>query len=135
MGAREPDAGRMALDKVLGYLNFSSGAADPQFLAALNQVFEQVDQQAVGDRSWERLGELLKAELHTLPGQNPAFQDVQQAAAVLELTFDHLLPAYREFHRDLLFHQTAEGLFRPFFLGRAIEVVLKQGPPCSSSSA
>jgi hypothetical protein len=129
MGAREPDAGRMALDKVLGYLNFSSGAADPQFLAALNQVFEQVDQQAVGDRSWHRLADLLKVELQRLPGQNPAFQDVQQAAAVLELTFDHLLPAYREFHRDLLFHQTPEGLFRPFFLGRAMEVVLKQGAP------
>lgn len=129
MAGRETEAGRVALDKVLGYLNFSSGATDPQFLANLSLLFEQVDQQSLGDRSWWRLYELLQAELQQLNAHNPAFQDVRQAQAVLQLTFDKLLPAYREFHRDLLFHQTAESLFRPYFLARALEAVLKQGPP------
>ena len=38
-------------------------------------------------------------------------------------------PAYREFHRDLLFHQTDETLFQPFFIGRVCEAVLQQGGP------
>ncbi|WP_425615009.1 hypothetical protein NA78x_004897 [Anatilimnocola sp. NA78] len=129
MTGRETEAGRVALDKVLGYLNFSSGATDPQFLASLNLLFEQVDQQSLGDRSWQRLYEFLQRELGHIHATNPAFQDVQQATAVLELTFEKFLPAYREFHRDLLFHQTPEALFRPFFLGRALEAILRQGPP------
>ncbi|WP_145094562.1 hypothetical protein [Anatilimnocola aggregata] len=133
MTGRETEAGRLALDRVLGYLNFSSGSTDPQFLASLNQLFEQVDQQALGDRSWQRLYELLQSDLQQLPGSNPAFQDVQQATAVLELTFEKLLPAYRDFHRDLLFHQTPEALFRPFFLARAFEAVLRQGQPWDQS--
>jgi hypothetical protein len=47
----------------------------------------------------------------------------------LRLVFEGLLPAYRQFHRDLLFHQTEESLFQPFFLGRACQAVLQQGPP------
>lgn len=133
MDGRETDAGRVALDKVLGYLNFSSGASDPQFLAGLSQLFEQVDQQSLGDRTWQRLYDFLVTSLNDLPGKNPVFQDVQQAQAVLQITFEHLLPAYREFHRDLLFHQTPEGMFRPFFLGRALEAVLKQGAPWSET--
>lgn len=133
MGGRETDAGRAALDKVLGYLNFSSGASDPQFLAGLSQLFEQVDQQSLGDRTWQRFDEFLRTSLVELHGKTPVFQDVQQAQAVLQITFENLLPAYREFHRDLLFHQTAEGMFRPFFIGRALEAVLKQGPPWSEA--
>src|SRR4051794_37421053 len=133
MGGRETDAGRAALDKVLGYLNFSSGASDPQFLGGLSQLFEQVDQQALGDRTWQRLYEFLQVSLAELAGKNPAFDDIQQAQAVLQITFENLLPAYREFHRDLLFHQTAEGMFRPYFLGRALEAVLKQGAPWSET--
>ena len=54
---------------------------------------------------------------------------VEQAEAVLRLVFDGVLPAYREFHRDLLFHQTDETLFQPLFIGRACEAVLQQGGP------
>lgn len=129
MAGREAEAGRAALDKVLGYLNFSSGATDPQFLAALSQLFELVDQRTLGEKTWLELYALLQTELQAIHSTNPAFQDVQQAQAVLQLTFEKLLPAYREFHRDLLFHQTAEGMFRPFFLGRAVEAVLRQGQP------
>ena len=34
--------GDATVDQVLGYLNFSSGAADAQFLANLNRLFRQV---------------------------------------------------------------------------------------------
>jgi predicted heme/steroid binding protein len=129
MAGRETEAGRAALDKVLGYLNFSSGATDPQFLSSLSLLFEDVDHRTLGQQTWLRLFEWLQTELQSLPGTNPAFQDVQQAQAVLQITFEKLLPAYREFHRDLLFHQTSETLFRPFFLARALETVLRQGPP------
>ncbi|WP_254510741.1 hypothetical protein [Anatilimnocola floriformis] len=133
MGGRETEAGRVALDKVLGYLNFSSGASDPQFLAGLSQLFEEADHRSLGEETWIRLYEWLTVELQSRVGTNPAFQDVQQAQAVLELTFEKLLLAYRDFHRDLLFHQTAESLFQPYFLGRALEAVLRQGAPWEES--
>lgn len=133
MAGRETEAGRAALDKVLGYLNFSSGTTDPQFLAGISQLFEEIDQRTLGHQNAQRLYDQLRTELQTLAGANPAFQDTQQAQAVLQITFEKLLPAYREFHRDLLFHHTADSLFRPFFLGRALEAVLRQGAPWTES--
>ena len=52
---------------------------------------------------------------------------------MLGLVFDAFLPAYPQFHRDLLFHQTDEALFQPFFIGRACEAVLQQGGPWHES--
>ena len=40
-----------------------------------------------------------------------------------------MLPAYRQFHRDLLWHQSDAELWRPLFLGRAFEAILAQGGP------
>ena len=79
--------------------------------------------------AWQALGKLLAAELQAVHGKSDAFQQIDQAEAVLRLVFDAALPAYREFHRDLLFHQTDEGLFQPFFIGRVCEAVLRQGGP------
>ncbi|MEQ8836590.1 MAG: hypothetical protein RID07_07280, partial [Lacipirellulaceae bacterium] len=55
------------------------------------------------------------------------FRDASQATALVELMFKEFLPAYREFHRDLLHHQTEQDLWRPYFLGRAWETLLRQG--------
>ena len=74
-------------------------------------------------------GRRLRAELQAVRGTTDAFRQVDQAEAVLGLVFDAALPAYREFHRDLLFHQTDETLFQPFFIGRMCEAVLQQGGP------
>ena len=54
---------------------------------------------------------------------------MSQARAVVRLLRDHLLPAYRKFHRDLLWHQSDRELWRPLFLGRAFEAILAQGGP------
>src|SRR5687768_10538127 len=129
MGKRELEAGgEPALQQVLGYLNFSSGAADPQFLASLNSLFEHVASSATGTPVWLEVGRLLTERLVLLQGHLPAFADAAQATAVLELVFDRTLPAYRQFHRDLLFHHSDASLFRPFFVGRVCEAVLRQGP-------
>lgn len=130
MGKRELEAGgEPALQQVLGYLNFSSGAVDPQFLANLNHLFAHVASAGSGTPVWLEVGRLLTERLVLLQGHSPAFSDAAQASAVLELVFDRTLPAYREFHRDLLFHHTDASLFRPFFVGRVCEAVLRQGPP------
>jgi len=111
--------------EVLGYLNFSSGAPDPVFLANLNGLFGR----AVRRPKWKSLGRLLQRELAVLRGRSGAFKQVEQAEAVIALVFDHALPAYRKHHRELLFHQTDEQLFQPFFIGRMCEAVLQQGGP------
>jgi hypothetical protein len=124
------DAGlAAAIEKVLGYLNFSSGTPDPPFLANLNLLFERTAGQRASLPTWRATGQLLMEELTARSGSSPMFRDVEQAKAVLEIVFDHVVGAYREFHRDLLFHQTDESLFRPFFVGRVCEAVLRQGPP------
>ena len=113
------DALKLAPD-VLGYLNFSSGAPDPRFLGNLNTLFGVVAGETAGGKpAWQALAERLRQSLRDLRGRSDAFRQTDQAEAVLTLVFDHLLGAYRQFHRDLLFHQSDEALFRPFFLGRA----------------
>jgi len=122
-------AGPPAVEQVLGYLNFSSGAADAQFLANLNRLFEDAGKEKSGLPAWLAVGRVLTERLAALRKDTAAFRDAEQAEAVLALVFDQSLPAYRKFHCDLLFHQTDEALFRPFFVGRVCEAVLKQGAP------
>ncbi len=144
------------LQEVVGYLNFSSGVRDPKFLHSFNELFGWMDAstgqmraQPQGSRAsksrsgrkgllqeseaesptWLRLGRWLQAELPQLSERWEAFDDVGQAAAVLHLVFDEVLPAYRRWHEDLLFHQTDEMLFQPLFIGRVCEAVLTEGPP------
>jgi len=114
------------VDQVLGYLNFSSGAEDLRFLASLNRMFEW----SSGDGPvWRVVWETLETRLAGLASTSAAFRDTDQAAGVLQLVRDHVVPGYFEFHRDLLFHQSEATLVNAFFLGRICEAVLRQGPP------
>jgi hypothetical protein len=131
--------------ETLGYLNYSSGASDPRFLANVNQLFGELELQqpvparrprraaATGEPTWQALGRSLADALTQLHGQSEAFRQVEQAEAVLRLVFQEALPGYRRHHRDLLFHQTEESLFGPLFIGRMCEMVLRQGGPWSET--
>jgi hypothetical protein len=143
LGQLDPQTGRR-LEEIIGYLNFSSGAEDTRFLADLDALFGLVHDHSTTPQSahkthpgtpptWIALGQVIRAELDRLRGASEAFRQLDQAETVLPLVFDHLLPAYREHHRDLLFHQTDESLFQPSFIGRACEAVLAQGGPWHES--
>jgi hypothetical protein len=114
---------------ILGYLNFSSGVSDPRFLENVNRLFGRLAKKADGEPAWRALASVLRRRLQAVRGKSEAFRQVEQVEAVLALVFDAALPAYREFHRDLLFHQTEETLFQPLFIGRVCEAVLQQGGP------
>ncbi|MGA2064953.1 MAG: hypothetical protein ABSG86_08290 [Thermoguttaceae bacterium] len=119
-----------ATQEILGYLNFSSGASDPKFLRCLNHLFGLLMEEPKGAApTWQVLYRVLRTTLEDLHGRSEAFREVDQAEAVLELVFESVLPGYRRFHADLLFHQTDEELFQPFFLGRVFEAVLAEGGP------
>ena len=118
-------AGEQALERVLGYLNFSSGAADVKALAALNELFASLDAAPGIAEPWRVAGELLIAKLDELRSCSGAFVEAQQAETALRLTFQTFLPAFKNFHADLLFHQRSADLFNAFFVGRAFETVLK----------
>ena len=121
------------LIQVLGYLNFSSGTVDAKTLSALNRLYRRA---LPGSRSpyegmpaWLQIQQWLQDGLARLSETNAAFEDSQQAASLIELLWLNFLPGYLDFHRDLLFHQEPEGIFNGFFLGRAMEAVLRQGGP------
>jgi hypothetical protein len=114
---------------VLAYLNLSSGAADGRFRGGLNSLFGQLESGLRGVPASKALGELLQTELETQHDRSAALRDTSQAKAVLQIVFQHLPAAYRQWHRDLLFHQNDAALLRPFFLARACEAVLQEGPP------
>ena len=129
MGKTEhSDDGELVFEKLLGYLNFASGAADPSFLANLNRIW-RADNEDSELAIWQQVGQRLSEQLHALHCRSPAFQDVAQATAVLSLVLEHLEPAYRQFHQDLVFHPTDQQLCNAFFLGRMFEAVLRQGAP------
>ncbi|GIX03122.1 MAG: hypothetical protein KatS3mg113_0128 [Planctomycetaceae bacterium] len=106
---------------ILGYLNFSSGQPDPSFQRQVDELLARW--------GWERFPQMLQKVLQELHAEAPAFSDVHQAQAVISLAFEHVLPAYREFHRDLFHHLTAEDFQHSFLLVRFWEAILEQGPP------
>ena len=120
-----------ALQQVLGYLNFSSGASDPKVLAALDTLAAQIPSDA--QPRWQHIVTHLETALRRLSSEVAAFAESSQAAAVLGLISREVIPGYLEFHRDLLFHQAPGDLISPFFLGRVCEAVLQESGPWEES--
>jgi hypothetical protein len=111
--------------ELLGYLNFSEGVASPRFERQISEQYSRYDPH----EPWQALYGDLSRALEHLRGTGGAFANVEQAAAVLPLIFEQVLPAYRGHHADLLFHLSDRALFQPFFVARVAEAVLAQGRP------
>src|SRR5581483_11327939 len=117
------------LQTLLGYVNFSEGRADPRFQKQLNAAFAFLAQNG-SDKPWHDLHLVLAAALEKFHNSGTAaFREVEQADGALRLVFAHVLPAYREHHKDLLFHLSDADLWQPFFLARVFEAVLAQRGP------
>ncbi|MCC7474973.1 MAG: hypothetical protein IT425_06225 [Pirellulales bacterium] len=127
----KPAARELALlEDAIGYLNFSSGASDPKFLRALCELFGRIEPGCpAGQEPVGVLCDWLLERMTSLSASSATYHDVGQAKSVVVLLRDHLLGAYRKFHRDLLWHQPDRELWRPLFLGRGWEALLSQGPP------
>ena len=122
------DEMRPKFKEILGYLSFSAGNHDSAFLRSLNEVFAWLGEKH-HIQTWRVLYQILSQELALLCKESEAFRSSDQATTVLTLVFEKLLPAYREFHSDSLFHQSDDFLFSPFFLGRCFEILLSQEQP------
>ena len=116
-----------ALEQVLGYLNFSAGTQDPRFYSNLNLIWKKLTA-VYPEETWTRLYDFLFEAIDHLAQQNDAFANNDQSRIVIETTFDQLLRTYFMFHQDLLFHQSEIQLFNSYFIGRAFDLVLSQGP-------
>jgi hypothetical protein len=125
----QPASSIDAAATVLGYLNFSSGAFDPTVWRAMSELFSRVEPDGERSDAAALVAEQLEERLVALAATEPPFRDSRQAAALLELVFDRVLPAYRGFHRDLLEHQPPGALERPFFVMAAAQAVLAAGSP------
>jgi hypothetical protein len=82
-----------------------------------------------GLESWQALRAILTRKLEQLKKEGGGFQDAHQAEGALTLIFDHVMPAYRQHHQDLLAHLSDTELFQPFLVARIAEAVLAQGSP------
>ncbi len=136
--AKQPDADHQRiLREVIGYLNFSDGTPDATFQKNLNALFAQAEAsqepQETPSDSLALVSEQLLAGIALLNQTDPAFGDVTQADAVVRLATEDFRTAYREFHRDLLWHRSPRELWRPFFLARVLEGILAEGPPWDQS--
>ncbi len=117
------------LERVLGYLNFSSGASDPKFFQGLNSIYAGLIDDTEAAPLWQQALELLQTRLIELKGTSSTFTDIEQAESVLRLLREHIVPGYRVYHHDLLVHRDDNSLFTPFMLGRMCEIVLRQPKP------
>ena len=117
------------LHRLAGYMNFSSGASDPSIMAAWNTVFDiaSAGDPLTGPPAWLVVKDWISETLENLQANETAFQDCQQASRLASLLWSELLPAYLDFHRDLLFHQVPELLFNGFFMARAADALLSVG--------
>ncbi|QDV86700.1 hypothetical protein [Planctomycetes bacterium TBK1r] len=116
-----------SLKRLAGYLNFSSGSSDPKIAALWNEAYYHASQgnPLTGTPAWLVLNNWIEQTLVTLTESTSAFADITQARDVSRLLLSELLPAYMDYHRDLLFHQEPEVLFNGFFLARAAESLLR----------
>ncbi|MFL5241348.1 MAG: hypothetical protein ACJ8FY_04515 [Gemmataceae bacterium] len=113
--------------KLLGYLNFSDGRPDPRWQKLLNDAYAYLADRGEAEPH-RTLYAWLNSRLTALQADRVAgFDKIAQARTVLNLVFDHILPAYRKHHADLLFHVSTRDLFQPFFLARVCEAVLAEG--------
>ncbi len=124
-----PETMSETLRRLAGYLNFSAGTSDPATLASWNQVYAAASRgdPMSGPPAWLVVRDWLCETLATLQKEQAAFQDSQQASRAIALLWSELLPAYLDFHRDLLFHQKPELLFNGFFMARAADALLSGG--------
>jgi len=133
-----PPPERLPSHDIVGYLNFSEGPDDPRFFRAVNEAYRRFEESPDGRKLpphdpaaasqlpiWKRFAAWLTAELGRLQRDEPAFREAAQAAAAMRGAFDVVLPAYRAFHHDLLFHHSDDELFRPFFLARVLQTTLQ----------
>ncbi len=126
----ESPGSSLPVEQVLGYINFSAGAADPLFLAGINSIYGWLDQHPNSSKpTYLGLRDFLLGEIGQRAESSATFRDPEQACGVIPLVFDVVLPGYLNYHQDLLFHQTPETLSRPFFIGRVFEAVIRQGAP------
>jgi len=116
---------------LLGYLNFSSGAFDPAVWRACSDLFAAVEPEGERADSATDVATRLRQRLAQLEATEPAFRDAGQARALIGLVFDEVLPGYRRFHADLLEHQPAGALERPFSIMAAAQAVLLAGGPAA----
>ncbi len=123
------------LDQVLGYLNFSSGTEDLQFLKNLNAIFGHLEQKHdVQDGALiQYLHDLLSIRVEEVTIENGAFRNIDQAKTAIKLALIELPKQYFQFHSDLLFHQTPDRIFNSLLIGRFFEAVLAQGGPWDES--
>lgn len=119
---------------MLGYLNLSSGTFDPHFFQAVNDSFISAAAVSGAAPAWQTLRDQLQAELAVMAKDLPGFESTEQAAAVIALVFDQVLPEYRKFHRDLLIHQSESTLFQPYFIAKACQAVLVESGPWAEAS-
>ncbi|MBX9655483.1 hypothetical protein K2Y11_17855 [bacterium] len=123
---------RALTESILGYLDFSDGAPSASFHQALNEFYRSCAADTDSDTlpPWLRLREELSETANT----TSRFGPLKQARGVFSIVHDSLLPAYRQYHRDLLAHLTDTELFVPFFLARCYEAVLAQREPWTETS-
>lgn len=114
------------LKEILGYLNFSHGNDDPSFSRNLNKFWMELKDD---HPKAAQLQKKLASSLKELSLSESAFSDTVQAEHVIHITIDELLPAYIQFHSDLLFHIESEELDNPFFIANLFKAVLRQSPP------
>lgn len=114
------------LHRLAGYLNFSSENCDTATLQAWNDVYcvAVMGDPLTGPAAWLVVRDWLSETIAQLQREHTAFEDCQQASRVIRLLWSELLPAYLDFHRDLLFHQVPELIFNGYFMARAAEVLL-----------
>lgn len=147
------------LDKVLGYLNFSSGQHDPNFFRNLDTLFRTYEggqceptdlarqtaepaahavtasEQGDSTPAWRQVHTALRDRLSQLKADSETYRDSLQVENVLNLVFEDFLPTYRLHHRDLLCHQTDDLLFNSFFVARVFETVLSKSMESESPHA
>ena len=123
-----PQTIKESLRRLAGYLNFSGGSDASDITALWNEVYQRASHgnPLTGTPAWLVLHNWIEETLSELASEQSAFSNCDQARTIARLLLSELLPAYMDYHRDLLFHQEPEILFNGLFFAQASQVLLRR---------
>lgn len=117
---------RTLICNILGYINYSSGSFNPQFVKAWDDLYRYLDAKGYTE-PWRDSVSILKSELLRLTNEGGAFSNSEQAQRTLEL-IPEILSTYRSFHKDTLHSVDSSYLFNSFFMARLSRVIIQNDP-------
>ncbi|MDO4550939.1 MAG: hypothetical protein Q4C96_06770 [Planctomycetia bacterium] len=129
MSAREiPEKVSEDLEQILGHFLFSTEKENVLFYKSLDAVCDYLQNKLPETEVplWRSLEVMLYDKLSVLTKRSEVFAKDDSVWKLLRFVFGYFIPKYRFWHKNILFHQSDDRIFQPFFLAQLLDIILEK---------